>query len=358
MSHRVSNLLRTLFVCACGSCVFVFAAYGRALSFTSHAPALFAQEKEKDKPLQVSAEEQQAAKSIETATGAAAKLEAASAFIKKYPKSSLRPQVAHYVAEQIGNGTDPAQKITLAQNYLTVFNATGEADIINPYLLEGYIEAKRYDDAFAVPLATIEKYQDPLRMMIQLSAIGADLARQQNPKYIQQSQQLAMRAIELLEADKKPAGVTDAGWSEYKAKWLPQLYQTLAVIALISNDSAGAKTKIMKAASLNSTDPFTYIIIGSLDNDEYQKMAQQYKGMPAGAAQDEMLKKAQAQLDQVIDAYAHAVALAEADARYQKLREQLIPDLEAYYKYRHNNSTEGLQQLIDKYKKPLDIKLP
>ena len=26
--------------------------------------------------------------------------------------------------------------------------------------------------------------------------------------------------------------------------------------------------------------------------------------------------------------------------------------LTAYYKYRHNGSTDGMQQLIDKYKKP------
>jgi len=32
------------------------------------------------------------------------------------------------------------------------------------------------------------------------------------------------------------------------------------------------------------------------------------------------------------------------------MMQQLTTDLTDYYKFRHNNSTEGLQQLIDKYK--------
>jgi hypothetical protein len=57
-------------------------------------------------------------------------------------------------------------------------------------------------------------------------------------------------------------------------------------------------------------------------------------------------------LDEVIELYAHAIGLSEGNAVYQQLHDQLLQDLEAYYKYRHNGSTDGLQQLIGKYKKP------
>ena len=59
-----------------------------------------------------------------------------------------------------------------------------------------------------------------------------------------------------------------------------------------------------------------------------------------------------ASLDLVIDAYAHMIALAEGNERMASVRQQYLQDLEAYYKYRHHNSTEGMQQLIDKYKTP------
>jgi len=71
--------------------------------------------------------------------------------------------------------------------------------------------------------------------------------------------------------------------------------------------------------------------------------------MAAGPTRDEELKKTQAILDQVIDAYAHAIALSEGNATLQEVRQQYLGDLETYYKYRHG-STEGMQQLIDKYK--------
>jgi hypothetical protein len=57
-------------------------------------------------------------------------------------------------------------------------------------------------------------------------------------------------------------------------------------------------------------------------------------------------------LDEVIETFAHAVGLAEGQAPYQQLHDQILQDLQAYYKYRHGGSTDGLQQLIDKYKTP------
>jgi len=66
---------------------------------------------------------------------------------------------------------------------------------------------------------------------------------------------------------------------------------------------------------------------------------------------DELLKQAYGAMDQVIDLYAHAVGLAEGRAEYDKLRAQVTADLQTYWTHRHNGSTEGLQQLIDKYKR-------
>ena len=43
-------------------------------------------------------------------------------------------------------------------------------------------------------------------------------------------------------------------------------------------------------------------------------------------------------------------AVTEGNARYEQVRRQFLQDLESYYKYRHNGSTEGMQQLIVKYK--------
>ena len=106
----------------------------------------------------------------------------------------------------------------------------------------------------------------------------------------------------------------------------------------------------MRASQLTPTDPFNYVMLAGIVNDEYQITAKHYQTLPAGPAKDDELKKAQNLMDATIDAYAHAIALSEGNAALQPVRQQYLQDLEAYYKYRHNNSTAGMQELIDKYK--------
>jgi hypothetical protein len=93
-----------------------------------------------------------------------------------------------------------------------------------------------------------------------------------------------------------------------------------------------------------------YAVLGGFAEDEYAALVNKYKSAKP-AESDAAFKKAQEQLDRVIELYAQAVALAEGKAEYKQISDQLAPDLQSYYKYRHNGSTDGLQQLLDKYKK-------
>jgi hypothetical protein len=74
--------------------------------------------------------------------------------------------------------------------------------------------------------------------------------------------------------------------------------------------------------------------------------------MPAGASKDAALKQVEAQIDKTIEAYAQAIAVTEGKAQYQPAHDALRQDIENLHKFRHNGKTEGLQQVIDKYKKP------
>jgi len=303
--------------------------------------------------------EMKAAQAVQSAPDAQAALTAAEAFVGKHGKSVLRPRMARFIAEKIGEVKDPAQQIALAESYNKIFNAPEESSVIRPYMIEAYIAAKRLDDAF--PLATldaVERFDDPVATMINLSIIAAEQTQRSNPKFVQQGRQLGLKAIEMIEANRKPAVVGDAGWAIYKSKWLPQLYHSLGLLSFTTGDAADAKVKLAKARELNSVNPYTYVAIGVIANNEYQQLAQQHKAAAAGAARDELLKSAQAQMDQVIDAYARAIALTDGQAAYDPLRTQLMQDLEAYFKYRNNGSAEGMQKLIDKYKKPVEPKLP
>jgi hypothetical protein len=298
----------------------------------------------------VSPEEQSLFKAITAAPDAAAKLKAAEALIKKYPKSATRPRAARDVADQIAGVKDAAQKISLAQEYQGAFKEPSEQLLIVPILIEAYADAKRPDEAFKTGADFLTSNPDDVSVLVDLVAVGTEEAKHQNGKYLAQSLQYGAHAIEVMEADKKPADLDDASWKKYKTAVLPGLYQSMGILNLVKGDRAETKAKLAKAIELAPSDPFNYLLLAGVINDEYQDAAEHYKSMPAGPGKDAELPKILAILDQVIEAYAHTIALSEGNERLAAARQQYLHDLEAYYKYRHKNSTEGLQQLIDKYK--------
>jgi hypothetical protein len=72
--------------------------------------------------------------------------------------------------------------------------------------------------------------------------------------------------------------------------------------------------------------------------------------MPDGADREAQLKKVFALLDRLIDADAHFLALSDGNAQLADVRQQEMQYLETNYKFRHEGKTDGMQQLIDKYK--------
>jgi hypothetical protein len=329
-----------------------FVAIFVCLIHTVLSTGVCAQEKERPGQPNASPEEMSLAKAIMTAPDAAAKLKAAAELIKKHPKTALRPRVAGHVAGEIAKLMDASQKISLAQDYQKIFTEQSEQDLILPVLMDGYANADRVDEAFATGAALLAREPNSVRVLVRLTQLGTDQAKKRNGKFVADSLKYGAKAIELIEGDKKPADMNDAGWKEYKSSILPGLYQTLGVLNVVTSDHAAAKANLLKAAELAPSDPFNYLMLSSLLNEEYQNQAKVYQGMPDSQAKRDALAKVLAALDSVIDAYAHMIALSEGNAALQTARQQCLEDMEGYYKYRHNNSTAGMQQLIDKYKAP------
>lgn len=307
--------------------------------------------KGKDQKPQISEGEQKALAKIEAAPDTAAKVQAVTEFANKYPKSTQRAKVITYALGEISKVQDPAQQIAMFEKTLTVFKEPTDADIINPFLMDAYVKANRIDDAFRVASTAISRNPSDIAMLTQITLVGIDQAKNKNAKYVQQSVQYGSKAIELIEAGKKPEQMDEARWSEYQTKWLPQLYQSLGLLAFITNNKDEAKARLEKAASLNPNDPFTFVLLGSLLESDYEKFAEQHKAQSPGPLKDELLNQAHGKMDQIMEFYAHAVALSEGKPEYQKLHDQIFEALQTYYKYRHHGSADGLQQLIDKYKK-------
>lgn len=299
----------------------------------------------------VSSGEREAAEKINKAKGAEAKLQAASEFLKKYPKSTLRQRIAEAVAADVLSTQEPAQKASLIETFVLFFNEPSEADLVNGPLMAAYIDAERPADAFKLAPAYFVKHADDVDSMRRLAIVGSNAAITGNDAYVKDALKYGTQAIEMIEGDKKPANVDAAQWADYKTKFLPGIYREVGVLSLRAGDNANARARLEKAIALGTDDPSTYAIVGQMSDEEYVQLVNAYKAAAAGPARDAALKKAQDQLDKVIDLYAHAVGLSTGRAEFDNLRSQVMPALTDYYKFRHNNSDAGLQQLIDKYKK-------
>ena len=295
--------------------------------------------------------EAKAAKAVEAAKDTNAKFVAAEGFLKKYPVSKARPQVAGYIVNLVYGVTEPNQRLALAQKYLALFTEPTEASMGRPALIDSYVQLKRYDEAFDNGASYLASNPEDVQVLVLLTVTGAELVRNQNGKYIKASRQYGARAIELIEADKKPALMDSESWVKQKAR-LPELYQQMGVMSLVEQNATEAEASLEKAAKLNPADPFNYAMLGAITNNNYQTLALSVRSMPDSKSKDEMVQKANTLLDKVIEQYARAVALATGKPEYQSLHDQVLLDLTSYYKYRHKNSDEGMQKYIDSFRLP------
>ena len=313
--------------------------------------AAFGAGQAKDKPAQVSDAETKAVAKITAAPDQAAKMAAVSEFVKKYPKSTLRGQVLSALAGEINKIEDGAKRITMFESLLTVFTLPADAEVINPMLIDAYVNANRLDDGFAFGAKVVQNNPNDLVTLTSLTMIGSYQASQQNPKYVKQAQESGAKAIAIIEAGKKPDSMDETRWSEYQNKLLPQLYQRMGLMAMVSGNREEAKAKLEKAAALNPNDPITYYSLAGVLNEEYTVKAQDFQKQAPGPLKDVKLKEAEATMDKVIEMWARVVGMSEGNPQLQPLHDATLQDLTSYYKYRHGGKTDGLQQLVDKYKK-------
>ncbi len=287
---------------------------------------------------------------ITAAPDPSGKLAAAGELIKKYPKTAIRGQVVLELANRIREVKDPAQKLTLAQQLQTMFNDPADEKTVLPVVVDALADANQLDQAFAKGSDFLTRNPESIEVLVELVSIGTEQAKKQNTKFVDQSIRYGTQAIALADANKKPADFDEATWQQFKTTTVPSLYQSLGLLYMIKGAAAESKANYTKASQGAPSDPFNFVMIAALLNDEYQAQAKTYQTMAAGAPKEAQLKKVEALLDAVIDAYARAIALSEGNAQLAQVRQQYLQDLENYYKYRHNNSTTGMQQLIDKYK--------
>lgn len=320
------------------------------IGILSGTSGLVSAQDDKQAKINVSADEAKAIKKIESAKTLADKIKATNDFLKKYPKSPARVQAAGYLAGQITQVKDDAQIVQNGETYLTIFTEPAETDPILPSLIYSYVAVNRHRDAFAAAEKYLSRHPEDVTIRLKLAVEGSNLLRSGTKDFAGHSRDYAAQAIALIEANKKPADIDDAGWKDYQTKWLAQLYQTNGILDFYGSDKAKARANFEKATKLDAGDVNSWVLLSTIVDEEYQELATNYNLADPGAERSELLKKANEKMDQVIEMYARIVALTDSRPEAKQINEQIRQNLESYYKYRYKN-LDGLPGLINKYKK-------
>lgn len=210
---------------------------------------------------------------------------------------------------------------------------------------------KKYTEALALGKELLAEDPENVRVLIDMGW-GSYLAAValKNEGLNTDAVTYAKKAIQLLEANKAPES-----WAPFKSKeeTLAYLYNVVGRQAVKTNPT-DALNSLIKSVQLDTDlkkDPWNYYFIGfSYEGGPYATLSADYKTRFAG--KDETpesklaLENVNQVIDRIVDAYARAVALAGTDARYAANKKDWLDALSTWYKYRHNASDAGLNEMI------------
>lgn len=210
---------------------------------------------------------------------------------------------------------------------------------------------KKYAEALGLGKEILADEPENLRVIIDLG-YGSYLAAAnlKNESFSADALTYARKAIQMIESGKAPAS-----WAPFKGKedTLAYLYDVVGRLSLKDNPGAALSTFIKKAQFETDLkkDPWTYYFIAAAyESGPYTKLSADYKAKFEGKDETPESKLALENINQVvdrmIDAYARAVALAGNDPKYQAHKKEWIEDLSTWYKFRHNQSDAGMNELI------------
>jgi tetratricopeptide (TPR) repeat protein len=274
-------------------------------------------------------------------------------FISKYPTSGLEPNVKGLLTLCYASTRKFDQCVKVGEDFLGKFPANSFVPRVKLALVFCYVDTNNLDKAFATGADVLKADQNNFRVLYALAVAASYASTPENTKYDADGLTYAMRVLDVVKAG-PPPGVAAADWDKEKAKVVGPLHQAAWRFLFNKGDVDGAIEQLKRASELDPKDPTNFERIGDTLQagkyvklfDTYKKLTDDEKVADQGKA---LLEQVNQVVDQMIETYAHAVALAEADAKFQAVAQRARATLVGFYKYRHN-STDGLEELIKKYK--------
>ena len=239
------------------------------------------------------------------------------------------------------------------QNWVTKYDAA-----VEEFACTDAFNKKDYSKAFQACQVILTKRPDDVDKVLLLARAGYANVTSATPNKAlnAESARMARRAVELIQSGKTPAK-----WDPFpnQEEALGFLYYAQGVFTQ-DTDAAAASAAFIKAAqssSLFKNESSTYTYLAAIyEANELKKLVDQYTAtFPPGnpipdekkAQYDEMFLNISKVQDRIIDAYARAYAILKADPKADAARTKAVLNkLTTYYKARHEDKEDGLQELI------------
>lgn len=217
--------------------------------------------------------------------------------------------------------------------------------------LEQMIKDLKFAEAYALGKQILVDEPNDLTTLSRVSWAALQLALTNKDVNSGEASATMRKTLQLIEAGKgyEEGKPLDA---QAKAESLNWLTSGLGLLALKTNpnEAIGYFLQSAQHTGFFKTDPQTYVRLAlAYQAGPYKKLSDEfeanYRGKDETPESKAALENLNQVIDRIIDAYARAVALA-TDPKYATVKAGWTTQLTTFYKFRHNDSDAGLQELI------------
>ena len=209
---------------------------------------------------------------------------------------------------------------------------------------------KKYATAFGVGRQVLAAEPDNLRTIINLASAGYLASNTGDASFNAETLEFARRATTLLEQ-----GAMPSDWKPFTGRPDALAYLNFITGELILKDAPAESVNYFRKAiasegALKQTPVIYSRLAAAYVASRYEPQSKEFEsrfgGKEATPESKAALEAINGTVDLIIDAYARAVALSGTEAQYGAARARWMQELTRFYKFRHEDSTNGIEAYI------------
>lgn len=209
---------------------------------------------------------------------------------------------------------------------------------------------KKYAAAYAVGKAVLADEPDNLRTIINLASAGYLASNTGDTSFNAETLAFARRATQLLEQGGKPSD-----WKPFTGQPDALAYLNFITGELILKETPAESINYFRKAiaaegGVRNTPVIYSRLAAAYVASEYEPQSKEFEarfgGKEATPESNAALEQINGTVDRITDALARAVALSSTQTQYAEARARWMQELTRFYKFRHNDSTDGLEAYI------------